>query len=191
MCVYVWVYLYVYVYVHVCVYLCMSMCVCVCMCVRACVCVRARPSPPGDLEKKYEEVTLHTIIAVVQAVGFFNSFNNPIVYAFMNDNFKKSCVSTLSLCLRKRGAPGRGHAAAANAAVGPAANLIVHFRPLRREAFLKTADGSENRHGDDGGRQGPSGSSHGCSSLEVIGDKASTMQSQLPGSSSGGGGITK
>ncbi|XP_056433472.1 pyroglutamylated RF-amide peptide receptor [Gadus chalcogrammus] len=147
----------------------------------------------SDLEEKYEEVTLHTIIAVVQAVGFFNSFNNPIVYAFMNDNFKKSCVSTLSLCLRKRGAPGRGHAnAAANAAVGPAANLIVHFRPLRREAFLKTADGSENRHGgDDGGRQGPSGSSHGCSSLGVIGDKASTMQSQLPGSSSGGGGITK
>ncbi|CAL8310138.1 unnamed protein product [Boreogadus saida] len=145
----------------------------------------------SDLEKKYEEVTLHTIIAVVQAVGFFNSFNNPIVYAFMNDNFKKSCVSTLSLCLRKRGAPGGGHAAA-NAAVGPAANLIVHFRPLRREAFLKTADGYENRRGDDGGRQGPSGSSHGCSSLGVIGDKASTMQSQLPGSSSGGGGgITK
>ncbi|XP_059892850.1 pyroglutamylated RF-amide peptide receptor [Gadus macrocephalus] len=145
----------------------------------------------SDLEEKYEEVTLHTIIAVVQAVGFFNSFNNPIVYAFMNDNFKKSCVSTLSLCLRKRGAPGRGHAAA-NAAVGPVANLIVHFRPLRREAFLKTADGSENRHGDDdGGRQGPSGSSHGCSSLGVIGDKVSTMQSQLPGSSSGGGGITK
>ena len=167
----------------------------------------APPPPPGDLEKNYEEVTLHTVIAVVQAVGFFNSFNNPIVYAFMNDNFKKSCVTTLSLCLRRPGTLGRGHgggtaAAAGNAPVRPAANLIVHFRPLRREAFLKTADGYENRHGDGGGggggdsggsgdcggRQAPSGSSHGCSSLAVIGDKASTMQSQLPGSSSSSSG---
>ncbi|CAL8302965.1 unnamed protein product [Lota lota] len=141
----------------------------------------------NDLDKKYEEVTLNMIVAVVQAVGFFNSFNNPIVYAFMNDNFKKSCVATLSHCLRKPNAQGRGLGAAA---AGPAANLIVHFRPLRREAFLKTADGYENQNNNRGGNgvQGSSESSHGCSSLGVIGDKVSTMQSQLPGSS---GVITK
>ncbi|XP_076854718.1 pyroglutamylated RF-amide peptide receptor [Brachyhypopomus gauderio] len=53
----------------------------------------------NDLEGKFDEVTLNMIIAVVQAIGFSNSFNNPIVYAFMNENFKKSCVSALSACL--------------------------------------------------------------------------------------------
>lgn len=41
------------------------------------------------------------IIAVVQAIGFSNSFNNPIVYAFMNENFKKNCVATVSVYLRR------------------------------------------------------------------------------------------
>lgn len=70
------------------------------------------------------------IIAIVQAIGFFNSFNNPIVYAFMNENFKKSCVSTLSRCLRKR-TQQRG------VVEGP--NLSVQFiKPLNRQAFLET-----------------------------------------------------
>uniref|UniRef100_A0A672PXR0 Pyroglutamylated RFamide peptide receptor n=1 Tax=Sinocyclocheilus grahami TaxID=75366 RepID=A0A672PXR0_SINGR len=46
-------------------------------------------------------VTVNMIIAVVQAIGFSNSFNNPIVYAFMNENFKKNCVATLSAYLRR------------------------------------------------------------------------------------------
>lgn len=41
------------------------------------------------------------IVAVVQAIGFSNSFNNPIVYAFMNESFKKSCVSAVSSFLRR------------------------------------------------------------------------------------------
>uniref|UniRef100_A0A672PQG9 Pyroglutamylated RFamide peptide receptor n=1 Tax=Sinocyclocheilus grahami TaxID=75366 RepID=A0A672PQG9_SINGR len=67
------------------------------------------------LEKNYDEVTVNMIIAVVQAIGFSNSFNNPIVYAigfsnsfnnpivyaFMNENFKKNCVATLSAYLRR------------------------------------------------------------------------------------------
>ncbi|KAI4876996.1 hypothetical protein NFI96_001040 [Prochilodus magdalenae] len=81
-----------------------------------------------DLESKYDDVTLNMIIAVVQAIGFSNSFNNPIVYAFMNENFKKSCVSTLSACLRRPrrlgGAPER-------------LNLSVQFtKPLKRQAFM-------------------------------------------------------
>ncbi|CAM4712439.1 unnamed protein product [Leuciscus chuanchicus] len=81
----------------------------------------------NDLEKKYDEVTVNMIIAVVQAIGFSNSFNNPIVYAFMNENFKKSCVSTLSSYLRRPGHQGR-------AIQRP--NLSVHFsKHLKTEPF--------------------------------------------------------
>lgn len=41
------------------------------------------------------------MVAVVQAIGFSNSFNNPIVYAFMNESFKKSCVSAVSAFLHR------------------------------------------------------------------------------------------
>ncbi|KAK7122217.1 hypothetical protein R3I94_019364 [Phoxinus phoxinus] len=81
----------------------------------------------NDLEKRYDEVTVNMIIAVVQAIGFSNSFNNPIVYAFMNENFKKSCVSTLSSYLRRPGHQG-------GAIQRP--NLSVHFsKHLKTEAF--------------------------------------------------------
>ncbi|KAL6475791.1 hypothetical protein MHYP_G00168310 [Metynnis hypsauchen] len=82
----------------------------------------------NDLESKYDDVTLNMIIAVVQAIGFSNSFNNPIVYAFMNENFKKSCVSTLSACLRRPRRLG-------SAPERP--NLSVQFtKPLKRQAFM-------------------------------------------------------
>ncbi|XP_051968963.1 pyroglutamylated RF-amide peptide receptor [Xyrauchen texanus] len=81
----------------------------------------------NDLEKNYDEVTVHMIIAVVQAIGFSNSFNNPIVYAFMNENFKKSCVATLSTYLRRPGRQG-------GAVERP--NISVHFtRHLKTEPF--------------------------------------------------------
>lgn len=56
---------------------------------------------PGYLDKKYDDITINMIIAVAQAIGFSNSFNNPIVYAFMNENFQKNCMSTLSFCIRR------------------------------------------------------------------------------------------
>ncbi|XP_040201810.1 pyroglutamylated RF-amide peptide receptor-like [Rana temporaria] len=49
----------------------------------------------NDLEEEYDDVTVKMIVAIVQAVGFFNSFNNPVVYTFMNENFKKSLVAVL------------------------------------------------------------------------------------------------
>ncbi|KAI7805922.1 pyroglutamylated RF-amide peptide receptor isoform X2 [Triplophysa rosa] len=55
------------------------------------------------LGKKYDEITVNIIIAVTQAIGFSNSFNNPIIYAFMNENFQKNCMSTISLCIRRSG----------------------------------------------------------------------------------------
>ncbi|XP_056626752.1 pyroglutamylated RF-amide peptide receptor [Triplophysa dalaica] len=92
----------------------------------------------NDLEKSYDEVTVNMIIAVVQAIGFSNSFNNPIVYAFMNENFKKSCVATLSLYLRR---PGRQGGARERA------NVSVHFsKHLKPEAF-STNTGSRNTDG--------------------------------------------
>ncbi|XP_037610239.1 pyroglutamylated RF-amide peptide receptor [Sebastes umbrosus] len=127
-----------------------------------------------DLENKYDGVTLNMIIAIVQAIGFFNSFNNPIVYAFMNENFKKSCVSTLSHCIQKPNQQG-------GAVVAP--KLSVQFiKPQSREAFMDTdeADTSKQHLAD----KGPSSSSHGESLLEVIGEKISTIQTELPANSS-------
>ncbi|XP_035001861.1 pyroglutamylated RF-amide peptide receptor [Hippoglossus stenolepis] len=127
-----------------------------------------------DLEKKYDGVTINMIIAVVQAVGFFNSFNNPIVYAFMNENFKKSCVSTLSQCVRKHNQQG-------GAVVAP--KLSVKFiKPQSREAFTDSEAGhSSNQHCKD---KGPSNPLHRDRSMEVIGEKISTIQTELPANSS-------
>lgn len=50
---------------------------------------------PDKLEEEYNDITVKMIFAIVQAVGFFNSFNNPIVYTFMNENFKKSFMAIL------------------------------------------------------------------------------------------------
>lgn len=56
---------------------------------------------PGYLNKTYDDITVNMLIAVAQAIGFSNSFNNPIIYAFMNDNFQKNCVSTFYICIRR------------------------------------------------------------------------------------------
>ncbi|KAM9773965.1 pyroglutamylated RF-amide peptide receptor [Syngnathus typhle] len=123
-----------------------------------------------DLENKLDDVTLNMTVAVVQAIGFFNSFNNPIVYAFMNENFKKSCVSALSRCTRR---PGRR----ADVQEPP-----VHFlKPQRREAFqeLHSDDGTKRRLAD----KGPSASLRGKSSLGLAGEKLSTVQTGLAATS--------
>ncbi|XP_074837917.1 pyroglutamylated RF-amide peptide receptor-like [Carettochelys insculpta] len=52
----------------------------------------------NNLEESYDDVTVKIIVAIVQAVGFFNSFNNPVVYTFMNENFKKSFLAILFCC---------------------------------------------------------------------------------------------
>lgn len=114
------------------------------------------------------------IIAIVQAIGFFNSFNNPIVYAFMNENFKKSCVSTLSNCIRK---------ANQQRAVAVAPKLNVQFiKPQSREAFLgPDEDMRLKQHSAD---KGAASTSHGESSLEIMGEKISTIQTEVPVNSS-------
>ncbi|KAM3592177.1 uncharacterized protein V6R79_014053 [Siganus canaliculatus] len=127
-----------------------------------------------DLENKYDGVTLNMIIAIVQAIGFFNSFNNPIVYAFMNEKFKKSCVSTLSHCCQKPHQQG--------AVVAP--RLSVQFiKPQSREAFLESDEHGSSKQ--QSAEKGPgSCSSHGESLLEIMGEKISTIQTELPANSS-------
>lgn len=41
------------------------------------------------------------VFAIVQIIGFSNSICNPIVYAFMNENFKKNFLSAVCYCLVK------------------------------------------------------------------------------------------
>eukprot|EP00066_Takifugu_rubripes_P000636 XP_003961287.2 PREDICTED: pyroglutamylated RFamide peptide receptor [Takifugu rubripes] len=127
-----------------------------------------------DLENKYDGVTINTIIAVVQAIGFFNSFNNPIVYAFMNENFKKSCVSTLSHCIRK---PNQQAAAA----VAPKVS-VQFIKPQSREAFVEADEGQSQNQSS--AEEGPACSSHGRSSLGATGEKISTIQTELPANTS-------
>lgn len=110
------------------------------------------------------------IVAVVQAIGFFNSFNNPIVYAFMNENFKKSCVSTLSQCIRK---PNQQVAAAATPKVS-----VQFIKPQSREAFVEADEARSLKQSS--AEKGPASSSHGHSSAEAIGEKISTTQTELP-----------
>ncbi|XP_026077986.1 pyroglutamylated RFamide peptide receptor-like [Carassius auratus] len=117
----------------------------------------------NELEKNYDEVTVNMIIAVVQAIGFSNSFNNPIVYAFMNENFKKNCVATLSVYLRRPVQQG-------GAVQRP--NLSVHF-----SKHLKTPQMHQNR---------VLSSSHGDLEISTAftEQKVKTTNSPLPSSSS-------
>ncbi|XP_059551103.1 pyroglutamylated RF-amide peptide receptor [Myotis daubentonii] len=69
----------------------------------------------SSFEEEHDEVTIKMTFAVVQFLGFANTICNPIVYAFMNENFKKNflaavccCVvrETLSPAWRRRGPSG-------------------------------------------------------------------------------------
>ncbi|KAM9838007.1 pyroglutamylated RF-amide peptide receptor [Aulostomus maculatus] len=127
-----------------------------------------------DLENKYDDVTLNMMVAIVQAIGFFNSFNNPIVYAFMNENFKKSCVSTLSHCLRQPNQQG-------GTVLAP--KLSVQFvKPQSREAFRESDESDQPKQLSRD--HGASSSSQGERSLEIMEEKFSTIQTELIANSS-------
>lgn len=59
---------------------------------------------PGNFEKEYDDVTVKMIFAIVQIIGFFSSICNPIVYAFMNENFTKNFLSAICFCIVKESA---------------------------------------------------------------------------------------
>ncbi len=47
------------------------------------------------------------MLAIVQLVGFSNSFNNPIVYVFLNENFKRNFLRTLTFNRRRQMLKGK------------------------------------------------------------------------------------
>ncbi|XP_076996281.1 pyroglutamylated RF-amide peptide receptor [Tamandua tetradactyla] len=64
----------------------------------------------SNFEKEYDDVTIKMVFAIVQVIGFFNSICNPIVYAFMNENFKKKILSAVCYCIvKKSSSPAQKH----------------------------------------------------------------------------------
>ncbi|ELW62625.1 pyroglutamylated RF-amide peptide receptor [Tupaia chinensis] len=64
----------------------------------------------GNFEKEYDDVTIKMMYAIVQIIGFSNSICNPIVYAFMNENFKKNFLSAICCCMiRENFSPAQRH----------------------------------------------------------------------------------
>ncbi|KAM8939709.1 pyroglutamylated RF-amide peptide receptor [Pelodytes ibericus] len=61
----------------------------------------------SNFENEYDDITIKIIFAIVQIIGFFNSICNPIVYAFMNKNFKKNFLSAICFCFVKDSSPSR------------------------------------------------------------------------------------
>ncbi|XP_061440319.1 pyroglutamylated RF-amide peptide receptor isoform X2 [Rhineura floridana] len=55
----------------------------------------------SNFEREYDDVTIKIIFGIVQIIGFSNSICNPIVYAFMNENFKKNFLSAICFCVVK------------------------------------------------------------------------------------------
>ncbi|XP_066549344.1 pyroglutamylated RF-amide peptide receptor [Amia ocellicauda] len=130
----------------------------------------------NDLEKEYDDITVSMIIAIVQAVGFSNSFNNPIVYAFMNENFKKNCVSTLSCCLRR---PNQN---SQQTVPMERPKLNVHFiNHVQHEAFHRDTptQGIQFSLSD----KVASTSSKATTSTAFVEEKISTVHCELPSSS--------
>lgn len=66
----------------------------------------------GNFEREYDDATIKMIFGIVQIIGFSNSICNPIVYAFMNENFKKNFASAICFCVIKQNESSsrrRGH----------------------------------------------------------------------------------
>ncbi|CAK6445089.1 unnamed protein product [Pipistrellus nathusii] len=96
----------------------------------------------GSFEEQYDEVTVKTVLAVVQILGFSNTICNPIVYAFMNESFRKNFLSAVCCCVRKEApSPGRRH--------GPSGTALRQRRtaPGRGEDAVEETKGEAFSHG--------------------------------------------
>nr|XP_048272171.1 pyroglutamylated RF-amide peptide receptor [Myodes glareolus] len=95
----------------------------------------------SNFEKEYDEVTIKMIFAIVQIIGFFNSICNPIVYALMNENFKKNFVSAVCYCIVKETSSLEGrHGSSGAMAMQRRAKLAGGENPIeiKGEAFEDT-----------------------------------------------------
>ncbi|XP_006991698.3 LOW QUALITY PROTEIN: pyroglutamylated RF-amide peptide receptor [Peromyscus maniculatus bairdii] len=85
----------------------------------------------SNFEKEYDEVTIKMIFAIVQIIGFFNSICNPIVYALMNENFKKNFESAVCCCIVKETfSPARRHGSSGAVAMQRRAKLAGRENPV-------------------------------------------------------------
>lgn len=92
----------------------------------------------GNFEKEYDEVTIKMIFAIVQIIGFFNSICNPIVYALMNENFKKNFVSAVCYCvIKETPSPAQRHGSLGAIVMHRRVKLAVGENPveIKGEAF--------------------------------------------------------
>ncbi|MBZ3873580.1 Pyroglutamylated RFamide peptide receptor [Sciurus carolinensis] len=55
----------------------------------------------SNFKKEYDDITIKMVFAILQIIGFSNSICNPIIYSFMNENFKKIFLSAFCYCLVK------------------------------------------------------------------------------------------
>ncbi|EDK98775.1 uncharacterized protein LOC243407 [Mus musculus] len=92
----------------------------------------------SNFEKEYDEVTIKMIFAIVQIIGFFNSICNPIIYALMNENFKKNFVSAVCYCIVKETpSSARKHGSSGAMVMHRRAKLAARENPveIKGEAF--------------------------------------------------------
>ncbi|XP_062992181.1 pyroglutamylated RF-amide peptide receptor [Elgaria multicarinata webbii] len=94
----------------------------------------------SNFEREYDDVTIKMIFGIVQVIGFSNSICNPIVYAFMNENFKKNFLSAICFCIIKENqSPSRRHGNLGITMIqqkeGVCRREPVSMEESRREAF--------------------------------------------------------
>lgn len=101
------------------------------------------PLIPGSFEEEHDEVTIKMTFAVVQFLGFANTICNPIVYAFMNENFKKNFLAAVCCCMV------RGTRSPAWRRRGPWGTAMTQKRAAlgRREDAVEETKGEAFSHG--------------------------------------------
>lgn len=100
------------------------------------------PFTAGRFEEEHDEVTIKMTFAVVQFLGFANTTCNPIVYAFMNENFRKNFLAAVCRCVvRETLSPARRQ--------GPSGTAMTQKRAARgrREDAVEGTKGGAFSHG--------------------------------------------
>ncbi|KAK1342290.1 hypothetical protein QTO34_015046 [Cnephaeus nilssonii] len=98
----------------------------------------------GSFEEQYDEVTIKMVFAIVQILGFANTICNPIVYAFMNENFRKK-LPLRRVLLRPERDPRRAWEPG-NAGVGVVLAADTSFSVVTSCVLTWMEAGSEGKH---------------------------------------------
>ncbi|XP_011884621.1 PREDICTED: pyroglutamylated RFamide peptide receptor isoform X2 [Cercocebus atys] len=97
----------------------------------------------SNFEKEYDDVTIKMIFAIVQIIGFSNSICNPIVYAFMNENFKKNVLSAVCYCIvNKTFSPAQRHGNSGITMMQKKAKFSLRENPVEETKGETFSDGN-------------------------------------------------